>query len=424
MGIEKELFVDKNVATIFECAVCSNVAEDPLVSKCCTSSYCKDCIMDTFPPGSKFTCNRCFTSICISSPEEFFMFLEPQLQNLYDKQSLTCPKLCETTITLGGMDQHVVTCGTFECLTCDFVGTIMQKPSHDCVRWLKKLNDEQKKTIDELKDKLADILNLFDKTKDDRDKLKNELDKRSKDCSCTSTKGKVHEIAASLKRGSEMNGGDFTDRQSETRTSVIQSDHTSHNGRRVLSSNLRPKVEIASEENCIDDQTDQFIRRPRRPLATLANPLQSVPNGQLEMITAPKSTVPASAKKLGVSDNGRPLSPLEFFPDLMFTPQTKANAELLNQVGKIIKEVDGGGCLNPSKRLQLVAKRLGVVLGGIWINVPIKDQNPADLDPEKYEFGTLCVYKLKDTEHVLYKKLIRAGSSTWGGSVVSSCTSI
>ena len=157
-GFDKNRFIGVSNEDLdqFTCSICLEVFKNPVFSRCCLQTYCRDCINHWLEIHK--TCPNDRKSLSKSE-----LTVPPRaLTNLLNKLVVKCNfhrDGCEETIKLDQLDKHLSVCkfnAEVVCRDCDQSGG----PQHNCVDNLKIKNQCLNNENEKLKQKVLNIKSI------------------------------------------------------------------------------------------------------------------------------------------------------------------------------------------------------------------------------------------------------------------------
>ena len=109
-------FIDK-VPEEFNCSICTNVLDEPVLTECCGQHFCKNCLENWFEKGPGQKRNK----TCPTCRSEDIAFIKSlHLKRKISNLKIYCPnrtKGCSQQLSLGTLDSHLATC-SFVNISC------------------------------------------------------------------------------------------------------------------------------------------------------------------------------------------------------------------------------------------------------------------------------------------------------------------
>ena len=184
-GFDKNRFIDVSDEDLdqFTCSICLEVFKNPVYSRCCLQSYCRDCINHWLERHK--TCPNDRKSLSKSQ-----LTVPPRaLTNLLNKLVVKCNfhrDGCEETIKLDQLDKHLSVCkfnAEVVCRDCDQSGG----PQHNCFDNFKTRIQGLVNENEKLKQKVLIIKSIVAEDEDDEemDKTVEEVDRNRAEATLT-----------------------------------------------------------------------------------------------------------------------------------------------------------------------------------------------------------------------------------------------
>ena len=149
-GFDKTRIVnfDQKQLQEFLCGICQDVLNNPMATKCCRQSFCKDCIDEWL-----LRHNTCPTDRKPMNSSDL-VDVPRLVLNLIDGMQIKCQyRQCAVVETIGNIGEHQKSCEFGHCKVC---GCDEPGNDHDCLIHVMQENHNLKDTITDLKS-----LNLF-----------------------------------------------------------------------------------------------------------------------------------------------------------------------------------------------------------------------------------------------------------------------